>query len=88
MFINTAQAGVISDAPRLSELVMNVLQFFLSIAGGIAVLMIIVAGVMYMTAGGDSDRIAAAKRALIAGVIGICVVILSLVIVTAIAHLV
>lgn len=88
MMMNIAQAGPMTDAPRLSEIVMHVLQFTLSIFGVIAVLSIVVAGVMYMTSGGNSERVAFAKKALIGGIIGIFVVILSLVIVTVIAGLV
>lgn len=88
MLINIAQAGPMASAPPLSTLVMNVLSFVLTIVGAIAVLVIVVAGVMYMTAGGDAERVARAKRALIGGIIGICVVILSLTIVKTIIGLV
>jgi type IV secretory pathway VirB2 component (pilin) len=87
-FVKVAQAGPMADAPRLSTLVGNVLGFVLSIVGVIAVLMIVVAGIMYMSAAGDMGRIALAKRALTGGVIGLVVALLALVIVRTITALV
>jgi hypothetical protein len=86
--ISVAHAGVMSDAPRLSELVMNALVFVLSIAGALAVLMIVIAGIAYITAGGNTQRIDAAKKTLVGAVIGLSVVILSLIIVSTIVRLV
>jgi TRAP-type C4-dicarboxylate transport system permease small subunit len=88
MFFNTAHAGVITDAPRLSTILENVLNLVLSIVGVLAILVIVVAGIMYITSSGNLERATLAKRALTGGIIGICVVILSLIIVRTIVNLV
>lgn len=75
-FVNIAgAAGVIEDAPRLSAVLFNALQFLLSIAGTIAIIGLVAAGVMYATAAGSEDRIKKAKKALLYSVIGIVVVL-------------
>ncbi len=83
-FIHIAQAGPMADAPRLSDILLNVLNFVLMIVGVLAVLVVLVSGVMYITSGGDSERVAFAKKALVGGVIGILVAVLALVIVHAV----
>lgn len=88
MIINSAQAGPMTDAPPLSDIVMSVLQFVLTIAGVIAVLSIVIAGIMYMTSGGNTERVGFAKKALIGGIVGLSVVLLSLIIVSTIVSLV
>jgi len=47
------------------------------IVGGIAVIMIIVAGILFMTAGGDPEKIATARTSIIWAIIGIVVAILA-----------
>lgn len=84
--IPTAQAGVITDATPLTSGLFNVLQFLLSIAGVVGIIGIVVAGSWYLTAGGDEERMKKAKRAVLACVIGLMVVIGALVIVTQIGR--
>ncbi|MEA3323396.1 MAG: hypothetical protein U9Q12_04185 [Patescibacteria group bacterium] len=86
--VNIAQAGPLDTAPKLSSLVTSVLQFVVTLVGVIAVLVIIVAGIMYMTSGGDTARVQTAKKALWAGVIGLSIAILSLIIVKTIVSFV
>ena len=66
-------AGVITDATPIAKILTNVLGFLLSIVGGVAIIGLIVASVMYLTAFGDRERIVSAKRAMMASVIGIIV---------------
>lgn len=54
--------------------VVNLISY---IAGIIAVIMVMVAGVKYMTSGGDSNGVASAKTTLIYAIIGIAVVALA-----------
>ncbi len=86
--INNVYAGPMSDAPSLDTIAMSALDAILGVAGIIAVLMIVIAGVIYISSGGDSDRISFAKKTLVGGIIGIVVVILSLIIVKSIVALV
>lgn len=86
--IHSVQAGPIAEAPRLSDILLSVLHFVVAIVGVIAVLVIVVAGIMYMTSGGDEGRVAMAKKALVGGVIGVVIIVLSLTIVHVLIDLV
>lgn len=77
--IAVAQAGAITDAPKVMSILSNVLQFLLSIAGILGIIGLVIAGVLYLTAAGDTGRIALAKKAAIASVIGISIVLGTLV---------
>lgn len=67
----TAQAaGVIDDAPRISSVLGNVVNFLLSIVGTIAVIAFLIAGILYFLARGNQRQIDLAKRMFWAGVIG------------------
>lgn len=57
------------------------LQIFSAIVGIIAVVMIIVGGIRYITSGGDSGNVTAAKNTILYAVIGLVVVALAQVIV-------
>lgn len=68
--IPVVHAGAISDAPRLTESFLRVLNFLLSIAGIVAILGLVVAGLLYLSAFGDEKRIELAKKMTFAAVIG------------------
>src|SRR3989344_5149032 len=78
---SSAAAG----AQTLSEIAMNVLNFLLSIIGVLAIIMLIVAGIMYLTAAGDEDRVDTGKNIVKYAIIGIIVAFASLVIVSQLA---
>lgn len=86
--IAIAQAGPMTDAPPLTALLTNVMSFLISIFGAIAVLMVIVGGVMYITAAGDSQRAKLAKKTILGAVIGVIVALMAWVIVNTIITLV
>ena len=88
MFINIAQAGPMSTAPPLSSLVENVANFVTSLIAVIAILVIVVAGIMYMMSGGDTARVQVAKKALIGGITGLVIALLALTIVHTISNFV
>ncbi len=83
--MNIAHAGVITDAPSISEIILNFIQMFLSFVGGLAVLLILISGILYMISTGDSSRSEFAKKALTGSVVGLVFVILSFVILKVIA---
>ena len=85
--IPVAQAGVITDAKPISQILLDALSFLLSVAGIVGILMLVVAGIMYLTAGGDEKRMQFGKRAAVAIVIGLVVVLGALVLVTQIGKL-
>ena len=86
-FLPVAQAGVITDAKPISQILLDALSFLLSVAGIVGILMLVVAGIMYLTAGGDEKRMQFGKRAAVAIVIGLVVVLGALVLVTQIGKL-
>ncbi len=67
-------AGVITDATPLSQVLLNILNFLLSVAGIVGILGLVLAGIMYLTASGDQNRIRLAKTAAYASVIGLVIV--------------
>ncbi len=77
-----AHAGVITDAVPLSRVLLNALQFLLSIAGVVAIIGAVVAGTLYLAAAGNEGRLRLAKNAFIGSVIGGLVVVSALVVVS------
>lgn len=60
-----------------NTLVTNIINIFSVIVGIIAVLMIVVGGFRYITSGGDSTKVTAAKNTIMYALIGLVVVALS-----------
>ena len=81
MIINTAHAGIISDAPTLTHVGINILQFLLSLVGILAIIMLVVSGAMYFFASGDMKMIARAKKSTTYSVVGIIISLSALVII-------
>lgn len=65
----------------IKDILVNIINFVLGFAAAIAVLFIIIGGVMYMTSGGNEDRLKKSKSLILQAVIGLVIVILALVIV-------
>ena len=84
--IHVAHAGIIDEAPSILELILNLLTAILNFAGALAVLILVIAGLMYITAAGDMNRISLARKAIFGSVIGIVIVLISLVVVSSIAR--
>ena len=53
------------------------MNYLLRLVGSIALLFLIIAGVMYMTAGGSEEKITTAKRILTGAIIGLGIVLLA-----------
>ncbi|MGK2849079.1 MAG: hypothetical protein ACSLEX_03360 [Minisyncoccota bacterium] len=77
--------SAVGGARTLSEIAMSVLQFLLSVVGVLAIIMMVVGGIIYLTSAGDDSRIETGKKIVLYSVIGIAVALASLVIVTQIA---
>lgn len=76
-------------APKsLSDIVLKTLDLLLSLVGILAMIMLVVGGIMYITAAGDESRTDTAKKIVTYAIIGLIVAITSLIIVNAIAKLV
>lgn len=78
-------AGVIEDATPIAEVLANILQFLLSLAGILAILSLAISGVLYMVSNGDEQRAGTAKKAMLFSVIGIAVILAAFVIVAQVA---
>lgn len=84
--VNEAHAGIISDAPRISEVLGNTFSFLLSILGVFAIIALVVVGIIYLTAGGNEKRTALAKKATVYSIIGILIALGAMVIIRTIAE--
>ncbi len=69
------QTGATTD--NLNSLLSKVITIFSAVVGVIAVLMIIVGGLRYITSGGDSSKVSAAKTTIIYALVGLVIVALS-----------
>jgi hypothetical protein len=78
-------SSAVAGAVTLSQIATNVLNFLLSIVGILAIIMLVVGGIMYLTAAGDEDRIDSGKKIVKYSIIGIVVALAALVIVSQIA---
>lgn len=61
------------DKDDLSNVLADFIGYILVILGGVAVLVILYAGYLFMTAGGDEKKLQQAKSALKWGIVGIAV---------------
>jgi hypothetical protein len=77
----------LTGAQSLSEIALNVLKFLLSIVGVLGIIMLVIGGIMYLTAAGDEDRIDTGKKIVKYAIIGITLALAALIIVSQIAAL-
>ena len=68
----------------VAGVVNTIVKWLLGFVGALAVLMIVIAGIMYLTSGGDEGRVEKAKQWLIYAIIGLIVALLGWVIVSTI----
>jgi len=67
--------GVSGDQGDLPALIGNLINVLLSVLGIILVVIIVYAGYMWMTAGGDTDKVKKAKAWMANAVIGIVIIV-------------
>ena len=72
----------VQGAKTLIEILQSVLNFLLSIVGIIAIIMLVVGGIMYLTASGNEDKIKTGKTIVTYSLIGVAISLAALVIVT------
>lgn len=82
----TTLPSQVSGAPTLTEIAGNVLTFLLGIIGVLAIIMLLVGSVMYLTAAGDEKRAESGKSTVKFAIIGIIVAFAALVLVTQVAN--
>lgn len=78
--VGSAPSGMASTGDT-NQMIINVINWFLTILASLAVLMIVVSGILYITAAGNEGRIDTAKSYLTYSVIGLVVALLGWVIV-------
>lgn len=66
---------------RVETIVKRVVDIFSVVVGVVAVIMIIIGGLKYITSGGDSGNISSAKNTILYAIIGLIVVVLAQVVV-------
>lgn len=66
-----------AGASNINTLLTKIINIFSAIVGVIAVIMIIVGGLRYITSGGDSNKVSAAKNTIIYAIIGLVIVALA-----------
>lgn len=64
-------------------IVTNIMNWLLTLVGILGVIGFAIAGILYLTAAGDEDRIATAKKAMTWSIVGVIVALLGLVILKA-----
>ncbi len=82
-----SESAATSGALTIAQIALNTLNFLLSVVGVLAIIMLVVAGIMYLTAAGDEQRIDTAKSMTKWSIIGIAIALGSLIIVRQVAHL-
>ncbi len=78
--------GTISNAPLISTVLLNFLNFLLQIVGVIAIIGLLFASVLYLTARGNEKQIDLAKKIIIYSIIGIFISLGAMVIVRTLSN--
>lgn len=76
---------VVEEAQTFTEIASKVLSFLLSIVGIIAIIMLVIGGFMYLTAGGDEGKAETGKKIVTYATIAIAIALAALVLVTQVA---
>lgn len=69
--------GYNDNAPDLKQTAVNIVNLVLGFLGLIAVVIILIGGFKWMTAGGNDEKVGEAKKLLIAGLIGLVIILLA-----------
>lgn len=74
-FDDMTSAGVKLGTKDLKGSVMGIINLLMGFLGIIAIIIILVGGFKYMTAMGSDDKIGEAKKLIIAGIVGLCIIL-------------
>lgn len=66
----------LGDTPP-TEIAANLIKIILSFLGILAVIIILIGGFKWMTAGGNEDQVAEARKIIVAGIIGLVIILAS-----------
>jgi len=73
----TIETGANGIPQFIWTIVLNVLYDITVVVGIVAVVMIIINGIQYMTSGGSADKVATAKKGLIQSIVGLAIALLA-----------
>ncbi len=73
------------DSTSMTDLIKNIINLLLFIVGAVAVIMIILGGLRYVTSNGDQAQVKAAKETILYSVVGLIVAIMAFAIVQFVA---
>ena len=76
----------VSGSIGIAQIAVNVLNFLLGIVGTIAIIMLVLAGMMYLTSAGSESRIETAKNMTTWSIVGIAIALAALIIVRQVAN--
>lgn len=76
-------AGVITEAPTISQVLGKLMVFLLSIVGVLGIIGLVISGILYFWAAGNPSRIRVAKAATMMSLVGIVLALGSMVLLTA-----
>lgn len=76
-FYPTVQPTGLPTTADFGILLTRVINYFLGLVGLIAVLMLVIGGIRYITSGGNEQTIEKAKHTILYAIIGIVIVVLS-----------
>lgn len=65
------------DGDKIADFVRKIINVLVYLSGSIAVIMIIVGGIRYMTSNGDASKTASAKNTILYSVVGLVVVVMA-----------
>jgi len=74
---NSIEGSPIRGKTDLIGIVFHAIQYILAFLGVVAVVIIIYAGFTWMTAAGNDEKVGKAKKTLMAGVIGLMIILLA-----------
>lgn len=77
-----ANIGLPNTSQDPKEAAVNIVRYLMTFLGIIAVIVILYGGFLWLTAGGNEDRVGSAKKTIIAGCIGLVIIIAAYAIVT------
>ncbi len=72
--INSANGSAVFGSATLSEIISGVISVILAFLGVITVLIILWGGFIWMTAGGEPDKVEKAKKMIYSGIIGLIII--------------
>ena len=72
--LNEANAGLNLGSKDIRETVGTVINTFMGLLGLVAVVIVLIGGFQWMTAGGNEEKVQEAKKRILAGIIGLVII--------------